>query len=112
MEINAEEGLRLVRGKTDNSRWTTRQVEALEDVVGSFMKSLFFRFASRETRQKLLGLDQDGTPLVFGEKVCVTISPEWQEQIFETTRQGNLWLQEAYGLPLEEYGYFDIQEKV
>ncbi len=111
MGISAEEGIRLVRKKIDNSRWTVRQVEALENVAGSNMKSFFFRFASRETRRKLLGLDQDGKPLVSGGKACAPISPEWQKQIFKTTRQGNLWLQESYGLSLEKYGYFGTQEQ-
>ncbi len=112
MGISAEEGSRLVRKKIDNSRWTIRQVEALENVVGSGMKSLFFRFASRKTRRKLLGLHQDGKPFVIGGKARAPISSEWQKQIFETTWQGNLWLQESYGLPLEKYGYFGIQGQV
>ena len=106
MGIGAEEGIRLVREKIDNSRWTTRQVEALEHVVGSGMKSLFFRLASRKTRRKLLGLDQNGKPVVAGGKALAPISPEWQKHIFETTQQGNLWLQESYGLPLREVWLF------
>ncbi len=112
MGVNADEGIRLVRKEIDNSRWTTRQVEALEHVVGSRMKSLSFRFSSRKTRRKLLELNQDGTPASAGVKARATISPEWQKLIFETTRQGNLWLQESYGLPLEKYGYFGTQEQV
>ncbi len=108
MGVNAEEGIRLVGEKNENRRWTRRQVEALEDVVGSGMKSLFFRFSSRKTRLKLLELDQDGTPVVDAEKARASISQIWQKQIFETTRQGNHWLQKSYGLPLEKYGYSGI----
>jgi len=111
MGIDAEEGIRLVRGKIDNSRWTIKQVEALEHIVGSCMKSLSFRFASKKTRRKLLGLGKGGTPLEAGGSARAQISPEWQKQIFRTTRQGNLWLQEFYGLPLEKYGYFGTQEQ-
>jgi hypothetical protein len=111
MGISAEEGIQLVRGEIDNSRWTIRQIEALENVVGSGVKSIFFRFASRETRRKLLGLDQKGKPLVSGGKARAHISPKWQKKILKTTRQGNLWLQESYGLALEKYGYFGTQEQ-
>ncbi len=111
MGISAEEGIRLVRGKFENNRWTTRQVEALENIVGSGMKSLFFRFASRKTRRKLLELDQDRKPLVSGEKARAPISVEWQKQIYEITRQGNQWLQETYGLQLKKNGYFGTQEQ-
>lgn len=110
--ISAEEGIRLVRGKFENSRWTTRQVEVLEHIVGSGIKSLFFRFASKKARRELLELGQDGTPIVAGEKARASISPVWKKHIFETTRKGNLWLQESYGLPLEKYGYFDTQKQV
>lgn len=111
MGVSAEEGIRLVRGKIDNSRWTTWQIEALEHIVGSRMKSLSFRFASKQTRLKLLGLVKGGKPFMVGGKARAQISPEWQKQIFRTIRQGNLWLQESYGLQLEKYGYLGTQEQ-
>jgi hypothetical protein len=111
MGIGAEEGIRLVRGKIDNIRWSTKQIEALAEIVGSRMKSIVFRFASKKTRRELLGLGMGGIPVAAGEKARARISPEWQKKIFRTTRQGNLWLQEFYGLPLEKHGYFSTQEQ-
>lgn len=111
MGIGAEEGIRLVKGHTDNTRWTTRQIAALERIAASKVKSLMFRFAPRSVRRDLLGVDPDGAPLEKGEKARGQISPEWQRRIYETTWQGNLWLQEVYGLPLEKYGYFGNQEQ-
>ncbi len=66
------------------------------DFLSLRMKSLYFRLASRKTRLELLGLQKDEEPVVPGEKARVPVSLEWQKQIFETTRQGNLWLQETY----------------
>ena len=87
MGVNAEEGIQLVEKNVDNSRWTTTQIEALDLVAGSPLRSFHFRFASKRTRRKVLGLNKDGTPAVSGERARASFSPEWQEKIFETTRK-------------------------
>jgi hypothetical protein len=106
MGIDANEGLELVRGEVDNSRWTTRQIEILEQTTQAARRSLSFKFARKKGRKKILELDNASVPIESGEKARAQISREWQKRVIDVTREGNLWLQKVFDLSLEEKGYF------
>lgn len=106
MGIDPEEGVRLTAESTDNERWTTAQIEALQKIKGSQVQSLRFRFAPRRRRKELLGLNRRREPVVKGAKARAPIPPAWREKIFALTLEGNHWLAETFALPLAHYGYF------
>ena len=105
MQIDAEEGLELVRGERDNERWTTSQVETMKRIVESPLSSLLFKFRTRANRLRMLNLDGYGIPIASGKKARAVISPEWQKEIFKAAEAGNRWLEDHLGLPLTQYGY-------
>mgnify|MGYP006293528469 CR=1 FL=1 len=107
LDVNSEEGLRLVSGKQDNTRWTQHQLQTLQAVHQSPLKCLRFRFANRKTRREMLGLDSGGAPAIVGPKTRVRISGPWRKKIMQSTRQGNQWLVQLFNLPLQQYGYFE-----
>jgi hypothetical protein len=111
MGVDPDEGIRLMDEKTDNERWTVRQIEALVKIKGSFFESLKFRFSDKQTRKQLLELGRDNIPLMEGPKAQAPISPEWQNKIYEMTEKGNRWIEEMFNLPLEKYGYFADMKK-
>jgi hypothetical protein len=110
MQINVEEGLRLVSGERDNERWTMHQIEILKGVLTSSLRSFLFRFRGRAERLRLLGLDDYGIPVKRGAKAIAPISPEWQTEILKVTREGNRWLEEQFGLPLTRHGYPGVDQ--
>ena len=74
MEIDAEEGLSLVKANVDNSRWTTHQIQTLKEITSSAVRSLQFRMADKKSRRELIGLGKDGSPVVIGDKDDAGIS--------------------------------------
>ena len=111
MGINSEEGIMLCSEKVENARWTTNQTSELIKITQSIKKSLSFSLSGRKKRRLLLNLNEHGRPINPGKKAHANISPEWQEKIFNQTRQGHLWLQENYKLPLDKYGYLGNKGK-
>jgi len=105
MGINSEEGIMLCNENVENTRWTTNQINELIKITQSIKKTLSFSLSGRKKRRLLLNLNKQGLPINPGKKAHAHISPEWQEKIFNQTRQGHLWLQENYKLPLDKYGY-------
>jgi hypothetical protein len=106
MGVNEEEGLRLIEHSADNVRWTVEQVRSLQTIKSSLRKSLMFKLMEKEKRKTLLGLNHQGIPIEAGEKARAPIPREWQERIYTATADGNRWLMEAFGLPLDRYRYF------
>jgi len=109
--INSEEGIMLCNEKVENTRWTTNQTNELIKITQSIKKTLSFSLSGRKKRRLLLNLNEHGWPINPGKKAHAHISPEWQEKIFNQTRQGHLWLQENYKLPLDKYGYLGNKGK-
>ena len=105
MGIDTDEGVRLAEKRIDNERWTTDQLDLLQKIKRSKIKSLLFRFSDKHKRRNMLGLDQKGIPIIKGERACAPIPQEWQKKIFAVTAQGNRWLEQVFNLPLSEYGY-------
>ncbi len=110
--INAEETLSLVKKRVENSRWTKEQLTILNCIVSSYSKALLFKYSSKNIRKRTLKLDDNGVPLNPGEKAHAAISRPWQEKILQTTRDGDLWLQEKLNLPLTQYGYSNFQRMI
>jgi len=104
-QIDAHEGLDLVKGERDNERWTTHQVETMQQIARSPLRSLLFRFTNRTNRLHMLNLDNNGMPTASGHIARAEISPEWQKEIFKVAEQGNRWLEDHMGLPLTRHGY-------
>jgi len=107
MEINPEEGINLYGDKVENRRWTQNQINELIKTTKSIPKKIIYNFSCVRKRRKLLGLDKYNMSIVYGKNAQANISSEWQEKIFNQTRQGNLWLQENYNLPLDKYKYYN-----
>lgn len=107
LDVSAEEGLRLVAGERDNSRWTQFQLDTLKKIHGSPWQSLKFRLAKTRQRRTMLGLGAYGDPIVQGPKACLHIPPEWRTRILAATREGNRWLSSTFNLPLDRLGYLD-----
>ena len=106
MDIGLEEALTLVEHNDDNSRWSSRQLESLEHITGSATESFQFRFANRKKRRAMLDLKPDGSPATPAEKARAPIPAALRKDILERTGEGNRWLQQTFGLDLEQYGYF------
>jgi len=111
MGINSEEGIKLCNERVENRRWTENQINRLIKITKSIPKIIFYNFTNMQERRKLLGLDKFNMPIDSAKKAQATISSEWQEKIFNQTRQGHLWLQDNYKLPLEKYGYLGNKGK-
>jgi hypothetical protein len=105
MQIDPEEGVRLVQGERDNERWTVRQLQILQRIVESPIQNLLFRMTPHTWRLKWLELESFGTPIHPGEKARAPISDRWKKEIFKAAEPGNRWLQQHFELPLQEYGY-------
>jgi hypothetical protein len=103
--VSPQEGVELAAGERDNTRWTQAQLDVLRSIHDSWHRSLQFRFAKRQQRCAMLGLDGYGIPLLHGSKADLAISADWRDKILELTHSGNQWLAEVFDLPLREFGY-------
>lgn len=106
MGIGLDEALPLVQHNVDNTRWSTCQLERLKNISESTNERFQFRFASKAQRRAMLDLARDGSPAAPGEKARAPIPATLQNDILEHTREGNLWLEQTFGLNLRQYGYF------
>ncbi|TGD73503.1 hypothetical protein E4634_10760 [Mangrovimicrobium sediminis] len=105
MGVDTAQALELVAENEDNTRWSEIQLQRLQAIKRSPVKSLVYRFAQRSQRKQMLDLTRKGTPKTAAAKARPGISPRLQREICERTREGNLWLQETFGLDLENKGY-------
>ncbi|MFH1267161.1 MAG: sulfotransferase [Planctomycetota bacterium] len=104
IDVDSEEGIALAAGQRGADRWTTTQMEKLQQIHGSLLQSMAFRFGSKWRRREMLGLNRNGTS-PEGERARAPIPDAWQERILAETREGNRRLVEKWDLPLERYGY-------
>lgn len=105
MGVSSEEGLRLAAGERDNSGWTQAQIDMLRKIHGSWIDATRFRFARREQRRLMLGLDRYGVPEARGPRAQLGTPETWRRRVLDQTREGNEWLSEVFDLPLEARGY-------
>ncbi len=102
--INAAEGVTLTDGKQVNLRWTQKQFENLKHIQASMLRSLLFRFTYNTKRHRVLGF-RSNPGLRVGPPARVAIPKVWKRKISDVTRNGNRWLEQEWGLPLQRYGY-------
>lgn len=106
MGIDLAETLANVEGKVENKSWTDIQLEKLAAIKASPKARWQFRRANKRERHEMLDLKRQGIPATPSTKAKVAFNPKTQDRILSRTREGNLWLQERFGLDLEKYGYF------
>ena len=102
--VDPEQGVSLTKSKHENRRWTRKQLQNLKGINDSFWRSLLFRFSHRWQRHRMVGF-KPNHPLRDGSPARARLSDGWRERVEDVTREGNRWLAEEYGLPLEHYGY-------
>ncbi|MCJ8329123.1 MAG: sulfotransferase [Lentisphaeria bacterium] len=106
MSINADEGIKLMDEKVDNSRWTEAQINALKNIQTSNIKSLKYRFANKRNRKKMLSMKGNNASMIDSPKAKAPMSDEWKNKIFTATEKGNHWIEEVFNLQLKKHGYF------
>ncbi len=104
MGIDAVEGVRLTERQHLNPRNTEHQLDRLKEIDRSFWKRWQFDRKTIAERELDLGgvLFSKAPESVSAEAV---VPRKLSDAVAEATREGNRWLVERLGLPLEEYGY-------
>jgi hypothetical protein len=98
--IDSEKALPLTRDKHLHKRISQKQVDWLKERQNSLWKGFLLRTKSVKTRKILFGQQVDDGP-----PAKVIISRELKQKLENQTRDGNRWLVENCGLPLQKYDY-------
>ena len=104
MGIDAAEGVRLTEHEHRNPRIAEHQLDRIRVIDRSFWKRRRFDRKTITEREIDLGgahLSNVSDPVPVEAEIPRRISAA----VSEATREGNRWLVERLGLPLEEYGY-------
>jgi hypothetical protein len=107
MGIDGAKALSSASDHKDNSRWNTTQLELLRKIKASPIRRLFFRYAKKDMRKKMLELNGRGAPKNDGDKASELLSASNHNSVIDRTREGNQWLEETFGLDLASWGYID-----
>ncbi len=105
MGVDSREALELVAGNADNTRWTEIQLQRLGTIHDSSLRSLAFRLSGKRRRKSLLDLRPNESPGTKAARAKPDISPATRADIVRRTSEGNRWLQQAFGLELDRWGY-------
>lgn len=100
LQIDAEEGVRLIQNKRANEGVTTGYIEQMQSIEKSFLKTALFRHSINPIKLKLLN-----PSIRRGEKLKPELSGKWAETISSFGREQNRRLVHDWGIPLAEYGY-------
>ena len=100
LQIDAEEGVRLVRNKRSNERITTGYIEQIHSFENSPIKTALFRHSGNLIKSKLLN-----PAIRRGEKFRPELSTEWTDTINAFGREQNRRLVNDWGIPLSMNGY-------
>jgi hypothetical protein len=103
--IDADEGLSLVRGASDNPRMTAAQFERIRSIASSSWTSVLWSLTPATMRPGLFSLDAGPADPCAVVRPRAMMSPKWKERICDDVRAGNLWLQATYDLNLDVLGY-------
>ena len=104
MGVDAAEGVRLTEHAHLNPRMTERNLERIKEIDRSFWKR--FRFDRKTPRERRLDLGRaPRAPTDEALPVEAVVPRKLSDQVTKATREGNQWLVERLGLPLEKYGY-------
>jgi len=101
LEIDAEEGVRLLEGRQHNVRLTQPVVDRMLRFERSGIASLLYAMAGRGIRKRLVRAGADEASM----HARLSFSPDFRESIEARTRNGNRWIAKEWRLPLEDYGY-------
>ncbi len=101
LDIEAEEGIRLVGTRRENRRLTQPVLDRLARFERPGWLATLYGLAGPRMRKRLVGQGrfEDATP---GRLV---VPAQVQNEIDARTRAGNRWIANTWALPLEEYGY-------
>jgi hypothetical protein len=105
--IDPDVGRACVAGGHENAGWGEATIARLQRIATSPLLAWRFRLGSRAERRAALFLNPHGDPLTPSPRHRPRIDAEWRRRICATCQAGTAWVAEAYGLPLERYGYFD-----
>jgi hypothetical protein len=100
LQIDAEEGIRLIQNKRANEGITTGYIEQIKSIEKSFIKRTLFRRSGKFIKSKLLN-----PGICRGEKFRPELSKEWTDAINAFGREQNRRLVNDWGVPLPMYGY-------
>ena len=101
LEIDAEEGGRLLAGRRDNRRLTESVYRRMRAFERPGLRSLAYGMSGRRLRKRWLGVDRaDGEG-----RARLALSSPVRQAIDDRTRVGNRWIAGEWGLSLEDYGY-------
>lgn len=98
--IDAEEGVRLIKGKRSNDRITTGYIRRLREIEQSEALTKAFREGRNKQRRQML--DPENLP---GDKFEPELSDKWIKKINAIGDKQNRRLVKEWGLPLADYGY-------
>jgi hypothetical protein len=103
--VDVAKGLELVARKRENVRLTQRQFDALRDRCKSPIDGLVLRHGPASLRAKIMASVREHDPNDDSGAARAPMSAGQAARIADDSREGNRRLSEAYGLPLERYGY-------
>jgi hypothetical protein len=101
LEIDAQQGVRLLEGRRHNVRLTQPVVDRMLNFERPGIRSALYAMSGRAIRKRILGVSRsEDSP-----NARLSISKEAHKSIEGRTREGNRWIAKEWGLPLKEYGY-------
>lgn len=104
LDIDPDEGARLIQQKHAHKRWTTAQMAKAETICRSRFRSAGFRLAPQSLRCVMLGL-APWDPANTAPPVRAEIPESYRTLIADMTREGNRWLADEFSLDLARHGY-------
>ena len=101
LEIDVEEGVRLLGGRQHNVRLTQAVVDRMLRFECSGIRSALYALAGRGIRKRVVRArpNDDSAP------AHLSIPPKVRESIEARTRDGNRWIEKEWRLSLGGYGY-------
>ncbi len=102
--VGEAEGIRIAGHAHKHKRFTMGNMAKIQEIEGSFLRSLHYRYSSNHHRAKMIGYMEDD-PALDTPPARMKISTDNRERIAAITRHGNHWLMNTFALPLERFGY-------
>ncbi len=104
MNIDADEARCLISDKRENERWTTVQLDHLEQLEMSRRKSLAFLFWSPGRRRQALAFSRTNRDL-SGERLSSEFPTAWQDRVLEFCAPNIQYIEKRFGVNLQDSGY-------
>jgi hypothetical protein len=102
--IDGEEGVRLMKGKRANERWTVEQIERLKAIERSPRDARIFRESRPAVRREMLGLSENNQSR-SSQRATAKMSADWSKRISDFVCDDHRRLKSNWKLPLSNYGY-------